>query len=64
MILSTLSANILSLAQLPMLLLVLLNMLHTPCPPVKPPISAGIIANTVIRLNIAELQAHEIRETN
>ena len=35
-----------------------------PRPSVQPPISAGIIANTVIRLNIAELRAHGIRETN
>ena len=64
MILSTLSDIVLNLALLPVLLLILLHVLHLHCPPVQPPISAGIIANTVIRLNIAELCAHGIRETN
>ena len=60
MILSTLSVNILNLALLPVLLLILLHVQYV----LHPPISAGIIANTVIRLNIAELLAHGIRETN
>ena len=46
MILSTLSGNVLNLALLPVLLLVLLHVLHILRPPVQPPISAGIIANT------------------
>ena len=60
------SAKVLSLALLPLLLLFLLHVLHTLqlCPPVQPPTSAGIIAITVIRVNIAELRAHGIRETN
>ena len=64
MIPSTISTNVLNLALLHVLLLVLLHGLHVLCPPVQPPTSAGIIANTVIRLNIAELHAHGIRETN
>ena len=55
MIPSTLSANVLNLALFLVLLLVLLHVLHILCPPVQPPTSAGIIANIVIRLNIAEL---------
>ena len=57
MIQSILSANVLSLALLPLLLLVLLHVL--PILQLRPPVpqttSAGIIANTVIRLKIAEL---------
>ena len=64
MILSMLSDKVLNLALLPVLLLVLLHVLYILCPLVQPPISAGIIANTVIRLNIAELLALGIRETN
>ena len=64
MILSTLSDNVLNLALLPVLLLVLLHVLHILRPLVQPPISAGIFTNTVIKLNIAELCAHGIRETN
>ena len=60
MILSMLFANVLNLALIP----VLLHVLHNLCPPVQPSISAGIIANKLIRLNIAELRAHGIRETN
>ena len=55
MIVSTLSANFLCLTLLSVFLLVLFQVLHTLCPPVQPQISACIIANTVIRLNIAEL---------
>ena len=58
MILSTLSDKALNLALLPMLLLVLLHVLHVLRPPVQPSISAGIITNMVIKLNIAELHAH------
>ena len=61
MILSTLSDNVLNLALLPVLLLVLLHVLRLP---LQPLISAGIFPNTVIRLNIAELLAHGIMETN
>ena len=66
MIPSKLSPNVLSLALLPMLLLVLLHMLPIIqlCTPVPPPTSAGIIANTVIRLNIAELHVAGFRETS
>ena len=64
MILSKLSENVLNLALLPVLLLDLLYILHILHPSVQPPISADIIANTVIKLNIAELQAHGIKETN
>ena len=61
MILSRLSDNVLNLALLPVLLLFLLHFLHVLSPPVQLPISAGI---TVIRLKIAVLHAHGIRETN
>ena len=66
MSLSRPSPNVLSLALLPVLLLALHHMLHTLklCPQVQPRTSAGIIANSVIRLNIAELHAHGIRENN
>ena len=54
---STPSANIFSLALLPVLLLVLLRelsvLLH--CLPPQPPTSAGIIANTETKLSIAML---------
>ena len=66
MIQSTLSANVLSLALLPMLLLVLLHVLSSLqlCPPVSPPTSVGITANTVIRLIIAELRVPGFKETS
>ena len=66
MILLMLSANVLSLALLPVLLLVLLHVLPILQlrPPVPPPTYAGIIANTVIRLNIAELRVPGFRETS
>ena len=64
MTLSTLSDNVLNLDLLLMVFLVLLHVLYVLRPPVQPPISAGIIENTVIRLNIPELLAQGIRETN
>ena len=64
MIPSTLFANVLILALLSMLLLVLLHVLHSLRPPVQPLTSAGITANMVLRLNIAELCDLGVRETN
>ena len=58
MILSTLSDNVLNLALFPVLLLVLLHVLHILRPPVQPPISAGFIANTVIRGSTLENSLH------
>ena len=54
--------DVLSLALLPVLLHVLPILQLRP--PVPPPTSAGIIANTVIRLNIAELHVPRFRETS
>ena len=66
MIPSRFFANILNLTLLPVLLLILLHMLPILQlrPPVPHPTSAGIIANMVIRLNIAELHVPGFRETS